>query len=217
MTTLQSPKDVIVMLHSATCHKDFLEMADKIPHRRIIPVYCTQPAPKLMAWEESLAELRNFSPIREFRDSSPESAPRRPRYRRQPPFQDDCASHRVLNDENIPPPSTQPRRPQDSALFGTAAPGGSQVQTIASTQRNNNNKRKRIHSESLENVDSNSEGGGHGVAKKQRFSSDDEAHLLEGVVRVADSIVKMAAEAREDREKFNNTLMELLHELQRKS
>jgi hypothetical protein len=55
------------------------------------------------------------------------------------------------------------------------------------------------------------------VQKKPRLSSNKKKNVLEEkVAHIADSIERMAREAREDRQEFNATLKELLCELQRR-
>lgn len=194
-------------------------MADKIPHRHAVPVFCTQPAPKRMAWEESLSELRSFPPIRVHENSTLESEPQHSQHRRQETSQDE---------ENIPP-STQPRRPMNSSnSVNTTVPRGSEVRTITAVQHSYKVghlhffqwstlltfKHQRVRSESP--IDDDDEGDTVPSAKRQCVSNESGVNLLEGVVRIAGSIDRMAAEAREDRQEFNDTLKKLLRELQRK-
>ena len=55
------------------------------------------------------------------------------------------------------------------------------------------------------------------MVKKQRFLDDRKESLLEErVSRIADSLDKMAAEAREDRQELTTVLKDLLAELQRR-
>lgn len=111
-------------------------MADKLPHHRPVPVFCTQSAPKRMGWEESLSELQCFPPIRVHESSTLESEPPCSQHRRQAISRDDCTGHRVF-DKNIPP-STQPRHPMSSSTsFNTTAPGASEVRTIAAMRHSN--------------------------------------------------------------------------------
>lgn len=120
-------------------------MADKNPHRRVpVALFCTQPAPQPMDLED---DIYSFPPIRVGRNSPPhpESEPPRSRYCRHQASQDVTASRRVPNDENVPPPSTQPRcRPEASIQLDTAAPGGSILQAIGSTQ-SYSNKVNHLH------------------------------------------------------------------------
>lgn len=97
--------------------KEHLKMAGKKHHRNIIPLLPTQPLPKLHPWEDTWGSLQNFSPEREH--PSTELAIPRSRYRQQASPR---TSHRMINDENIPPPSTQPRRSGASPLFDATVP-----------------------------------------------------------------------------------------------
>ena len=55
------------------------------------------------------------------------------------------------------------------------------------------------------------------MVKKQRFSDDRKESLLEeSVTRIANSLDKMAAEAREDRQELITVLKNLVGELQRR-
>lgn len=109
-------------------------MADKIPHRRIIPLYPNHPLPKPVALEESNSW---FPPIKIGR--TPNSGPQPSRYHSQQSSPPNHSRHRVPdNDENVPPPSTQPRRNLDSSTASNAAAlGGREVEVIALTQRRN--------------------------------------------------------------------------------
>ena len=55
------------------------------------------------------------------------------------------------------------------------------------------------------------------MVKKQRFLDDSEENRLEErVTRIANSLDKMAAEAREDRQELTNVLKNLIGELQQR-
>lgn len=105
------------------------KMADKKPTRKIVPVFCDRPPPKLEPWEDTWKSINDFSPIRE--NKSPEPAPLHSRPLHSRPTHRASVlgtrnNRRTDKDENIPPPSTQPRRPVLSPSF-SAAPGGSKV------------------------------------------------------------------------------------------
>ncbi|KJA15737.1 hypothetical protein HYPSUDRAFT_58638 [Hypholoma sublateritium FD-334 SS-4] len=177
-------------------------MASKKAPRKTVPVFCDLPPPKLEPWEETWKSMMDFSPIRG--DRSPEPAPLDSRPLHQASVLATRNNRKVDDDENIPPPSTQPRRPVLSPSF-SAAPGGSKV-----PQRSG--KFKRLLSESTIESDDN----GVQEVKRQRLSENVEENLAESVVRVAGSIDRMAAEAREDRQELHATLKKLVRELQRK-
>lgn len=103
-------------------------MADKNPQRCVVPLFCTQPTPQPMDLEDNIFY---FPPIRVAELESRYSP-----YRSQQPSQGITARHREPNEENIPPPSTQPRHcPEASTPVETAALGGCGMQATASTQR----------------------------------------------------------------------------------
>lgn len=80
--------------------KNCLKMADKKPRRNVVPLECTQSPAKPDPLQETWSSLLNFSPERE--------------HRHQPPSR---TSRRAIDDENVPPPGTQPRRSGLSPVF----------------------------------------------------------------------------------------------------
>lgn len=101
--------------------KKCIKMADKKPHRKIVPVYCDLPPPKLEPWEDMWASINNFSPERLGDPFSlpKETASMNPRNRRQPSAH---ASQRVASNEIIPSPKKERHHSGPSSLFNAAAP-----------------------------------------------------------------------------------------------
>ncbi len=96
-------------------------MADKKPHRKIVPVYCDQPPPELEPWEDTWATMNNFSPER-LGDPFPLPnyiASTNPSDRRQ---QSAHASQKVDRNEIIPSPKKGRYNSGPSSLFNAAVP-----------------------------------------------------------------------------------------------
>ncbi len=92
-------------------------MANKKPHRYIVPVECTQHVAEPHPLEDTWERINNFSPERTLGIKGKQPKLTQPRRRHQPSSQ---TSHREIVDENIPPPSTQPycTTYDVSALYG---------------------------------------------------------------------------------------------------
>lgn len=114
--------------------KELPKMADKIPQRKFVSVYPTKPLPPV----ELADDIWSFSPIRVARSSSPDLERQPSLYHIRQSSLYNYSHHDMPDNENIPPPSTQPRRHLDtSAWSNAAAPGDGEIQLTALTQRSN--------------------------------------------------------------------------------
>ncbi len=98
-----------------------IKMADKKPHRKIVPVYCDQPPPNLEPWEDTWATLNNFSPER-LGDPFPlpnRTASTKPCDCHQPSAH---ASQKVARNEIIPSPKKGRYNSGPSTSFNAAVP-----------------------------------------------------------------------------------------------
>ncbi|KAF9470713.1 hypothetical protein BDN70DRAFT_901895 [Pholiota conissans] len=168
--------------------------------RKIIPVYCDQPSPKVALEDEPWY----FGPIRIVEDRLPmPKGAKSGRGRYSQIIQSRPLT--TYNAENTSPPSTQLRR-RSNTPENPSAPGSSEVLAISPSRKSS--KRTRATSPSSLADDRGA---------KRRWSSASKAGAVEdGLGRIADSIDRLAAEAREDRKEITDAMKGLLQELRKR-
>lgn len=178
--------------------QNYCTMTDKRP-RRIVPVYSAQP-------KRLEDNIFYFPPIRKAQSSSPHSSQHQhSRFRSR-----NLSQHNRTNrkDENIPP-GTQPQQSLNSSSDKSGRANKKRCFIETSCLKENARVSGIAESEDIDPHNSSDESG-RPVKKRPCPNYDSQ---ISAYGRIADSIEKMAAEAREDRQQLNNTLKKILREL----